>query len=163
MHIERISQEILAMFQADQSMRLAWSDDGGQWDAQLDVNNTDRLREILCRIEGWPRLRIFGDQVCNATWVLVQHADHDVAWQKACLAMMQQLPLKDVNQGNIAFLMDRIAANEGRPQVFGTQLQKGFDGRWEARNLAEPESVDSRRYIYGLEPLCLYLEGANRW
>lgn len=55
---------------------------------------------------------------------------------------------------NAAYLEDRIAMHEGRPQRFGTQwMDEPSDGRTRPWRLAEPERVDELRASVGLGPL----------
>lgn len=55
-----------------------------------------------------------------------------------------------------AYLTDRVLTNEGKPQVYGTQLI-ARDGRWVPRKLRDPDSVEAARAAAGLVPLAEYL------
>jgi hypothetical protein len=53
-----------------------------------------------------------------------------------------------------AYLEDRIALSEGRPQRFGSQwVDDPRDGRARPYNLADPEHVNDLRASVGLRPL----------
>ena len=50
---------------------------------------------------------------------------------------------------------------EGRPQRYGTQLEKRGE-HWEPLLVDDPEGLDARRQAVGLEPITEYLDGARR-
>jgi hypothetical protein len=54
----------------------------------------------------------------------------------------------------VAYLEDRIAMSEGRPQRYGTQrIDDPLDGRIRPWNLAEPDRVNKLRTTVSLGPL----------
>ena len=59
--------------------------------------------------------------------------------------------LKRVPPWHAAYLEDRIAMNEGRPQVYGTQwMDDTRDGRIRPWSLVEPDRVNQLRAGVGL-------------
>jgi hypothetical protein len=52
-----------------------------------------------------------------------------------------------------AYLADRIAVLEGRPQRFGSQFDWDEDGALSPAPILEPDTVDVRRAQLGLPPL----------
>jgi hypothetical protein len=61
---------------------------------------------------------------------------------------------KRVPLWHTAYLEDRIAMYEGRPQLYGTQwMDNPLDGRIRPWRLAEPDRVNERRAEVGLGPL----------
>ncbi|GAB3461810.1 hypothetical protein GCM10027321_22750 [Massilia terrae] len=65
--------------------------------------NKARLQAIL-RARGWPRLSAVGDDAAQGAWLIVQHADDDLPWQREALAMMEALiPSKEVRKSDIAY------------------------------------------------------------
>ncbi|HBD24542.1 MAG: hypothetical protein A2566_03690 [Candidatus Zambryskibacteria bacterium RIFOXYD1_FULL_40_13] len=145
-----LASEISAMREADQNMRKRNLDDDS-WEEGLDENNTKRMKEIVHEI-GWPSVSKVGADASRASWLLVQHADHDVAFQSHCLALMQELPSGEVQSRNIAFLTDRVRVNSGQPQLYGTQF-KQVDGKHVPKDIEDPEHVDERRKSMGLDTL----------
>ena len=123
-------------------------------DNTLDARNTKRMKEIVAEI-GWPTISKVGKDISNYAWLLVQHADHDLAFQKQCLEMMRQQPKGEVASSDIAYLEDRIRVHEGRPQLYGTQFfDKKIDGKIVStpRPIADLDNLESRRKEAGLEP-----------
>jgi hypothetical protein len=116
--------------------------------------NAARLREIVSG-HGWPNEEIAGSDGAYAAWLIVQHGLGNPAFQKEILPLLQ----KESAQGRIpawhaAYLEDRIAMYEQRPQRYGTQwLDDPQDGRNRPWPIEEPDKVDSRRASVGLGPL----------
>ena len=97
-----------------------------------------------------------GDDGAQAAWLLVQHADGDVAFQRRCLSLMEALvDTGAVFAGNVAYLTDRVLVNEGKPQIYATQFRT-VDGKSEPLPMIEPDRVDQRRATMGLQPLNEY-------
>ncbi|HJV23695.1 MAG TPA: DUF6624 domain-containing protein [Holophagaceae bacterium] len=123
----------------------------------MDKANAEALRRILDRW-GWLDPRTWGKPTEDRAWLLAQHADHDVAFQKRVLGMMEALvPKGGADPLHFAYLWDRVAVNEGRPQRYGTQGRCVGPGRWEPRAMEDPEHVDARRDAVGLPPMVDYL------
>ena len=153
--IEKFSQEIRRMYGEDQDMRERALDDQGvienKEDEKLDVKNTDRMKEIIRDI-GWPTVIKFGVEISNMAWLLVQHADHDIEFQKYCLELMKTASEGEISKRNIAYLEDRVRVNEGRLQLYGTQFG-GEGDNFGPRPIEDPDNVDIRRSELGMETL----------
>jgi hypothetical protein len=67
-----------------------------------------------------------------------------------CLDLMEQLPTGAVNQGNIAYLKDRVLMFNGKPQIYGTQFQ-GIGKDMKVYAIQDPEHVNERRASVGLD------------
>ena len=157
--IEQGSEKFLAIFaelrtmtEADQTMRNRCRDNPDEWNETVDHRNTKRMKEIIEEI-GWPSISKLSHEGASNAWLLVQHADHDLEFQKKCLTLMKAEPEGEVSKRDIAYLEDRIAISEGRPQIYGTQFHKNSDGQLEPLPIADPENVDQRRKEMGLETL----------
>jgi hypothetical protein len=57
--------------------------------ARVDVGNTDRLREIV-REHGWPGRSLVGDEAARAAWLLAQHADRQLDFQREALPLLER-------------------------------------------------------------------------
>lgn len=150
----RLCAELLKMRDVDQQMRRAALKDLKRVDLGIDARHTERMKAIVAAY-GWPGKSLVGMAGSDAAWLLVQHADHDPAFQKHCLQLLKRA----VEQGeaeprHTAYLTDRVLVAEGKPQVYGTQF----------RDITEPfpiediDQVDERRAQVGLEPLAQYAE-----
>jgi hypothetical protein len=121
----------------------------------VDEDNTAWLKAIVHR-HGWPGRALVGEAAASAAWLLVQHADHDAAFQRECLGLMEKAVERgDASAKDWAYLTDRVLRAEGRPQRYGTQFTDGPEGL-EPQPLEHPERVDERRASVGLGPLTEY-------
>jgi len=145
-----IADEIIKMSEADQKMRKS-----GQWDSSIDVANTQRMKEIVEHM-GWPTRSKVGSQASEMAWLLVQHADHDRAFQKMCLELMKAQSAGELSPANIAYLEDRVRVGKGGPQLYGTQFYADEAGHFGPRPIEDPDHVDERRQAVGLQPLSDY-------
>jgi hypothetical protein len=174
---EELRQELLRRMQEDQAARaeaVEWMKKravpgkAGKDEApvvakliRIDAKNTQRMKEIVDRY-GWPGKTLVGDDGANAAWLLVQHADHDHAFQKRCLALLKDAVKKHEASGQqLAYLTDRVLTGEGKKQVYGTQLHT-VDGRLVPQPIEDEANVDRRRKEVGLGPLTEYLETARK-
>ena len=121
----------------------------------VDAANTARMQAIIAA-RGWPGRSLVGDDGAQAAWLLVQHADHDPLFQRACLELLgRAVQAGEAAAGHHAYLTDRVLLAEGNQQLYGTQFML-VGGAWQPRPLAEPDRVDQRRRQVGLEPLADY-------
>jgi hypothetical protein len=121
----------------------------------VDAANTARMKTIIAT-RGWPGRRLVGDDGAQAAWLLVQHADHDPAFQRTCLELLgQAVQAGEADARHHAYLTDRVLLAEGNQQRYGTQFLLA-GGSWRPRPLADPDQVDERRRQVGLEPLADY-------
>ncbi len=151
MRYPAIAESIISMKNVDQNMRRRILDDPDYWDYSVDRNNTSKMREIVTQI-GWPTISKVGSEASSSAWLLVQHADKDIDFQKHCLALMNLAPKGDIDPGDIAYLEDRVQVNCHQPQTYGTQFEE-IDGRQVVREIYIPEDVDLRRQQMGLGTL----------
>ncbi|SDS37454.1 hypothetical protein SAMN04488543_1609 [Friedmanniella luteola] len=149
----RLRTELLAMLAADQEDRQG----DGQGGVGGDQERTERLRDIVDE-RGWPTQTLVGDDGATAAWVIAQHSDLDPAFQREVLALMRPaVAAGEADPGDLAYLVDRVAANAGQPQTYGTQTGCSDDGEPQRPPLTDPERVDQLRAEAGLPPLAEYL------
>lgn len=125
-------------------------------DARLMRDNSAWLRGVLARI-GWFDISRYGAEASQGAWLIVQHADHDPAWQRAMLPILAERAARgDMQRNYYAYLVDRVAVNAGEPQTYGTQGKCAGGGKWQPFALVDPERLDERRAAVGLEPGAAY-------
>lgn len=148
---QTLRQELLAMMAEDQREQKG----GGPLD---DTARVARLKEIIAE-HGWPTFDLVGRRGEEAAWVIAQHADLDLAFQRRALHLLRAaVAVGQASPGNLAYLEDRVAVAEGRPQTYGTQIRCDRGGEpAPATPIAEPDRVEQRRSRAGLEPLSDYL------
>ena len=141
---------MLAADQADRSSSGATGVGG-------DQARTERLREIVAE-HGWPTQTLVGDDGATAAWAIAQHSDLDPEFQREMLRLMgATAAIGEADRGELAYPTDRVAANAGQPQTYGTQMGCGADGKPQLAPLAEPDRVDQLRAEAGLPTLAEYL------
>ncbi len=161
--------ELATMVSADQALRkrVDFLDQGSSAQAKLagqialvDRTNMERLKALIARC-GWPTKAAHGEQAPEDAWLLAQHADRDLAFQKQVLVLIEEAAAasgEGINK-SFAYLYDRVAAAEQRPQRYGTQL---FSPSGKACDLAfkpldDRQKVEERRAQLGLPSLEGYL------
>jgi hypothetical protein len=123
--------------------------------AAIDSSNTLWLREVVAR-HGWPDRDVVGEDGASAAFLLVQHADHDTAFQAAMLPAIDAAFRRGQATGqSVALLTDRLAVARHEPQVYGSQTTM-TDGRITFEPIADSAGVDARRARMGLPSLNEY-------
>ena len=118
----------------------------------VHLENAALLAEVFGAV-GWPGRSLFGEDGAGAAFLILQHAISRPDLQRRGLELLlDAIPRGDANALDAAYLSDRIAVFEGRPQLFGTQFD-WFDGELSPAPLAEPDEADTRRANIGLPPL----------
>ncbi|MCG2694491.1 hypothetical protein L6261_00185 [Candidatus Parcubacteria bacterium] len=92
---------------------------------------------------------------------------------KAGIALSLHLPVNDLkdlfdkikekNDAEIslehkAYFIDKIRVAENKPQLYGTQIKKGGDGKIEFFEIEDSDNVNKRRKVMGMESLEVYLK-----
>ena len=124
--------------------------------ADIDAENTEWLRGVVDD-KGWPTYSAVGPDSADAAWLIVQHADEDISFQRRCLDLIAALPSDEVSKSNFAYLTDRVLLAEGEDQIYGTQFVVR-EGKWVPSRLLDSDNVDARRAEVGLQPLAEYAE-----
>lgn len=162
---ERLAAELAAM--ATEDLRVKATDDRvfarrvsmrERMDlTRVGVAHTDRLRDVVADV-GWPGRALVGDEGAEHAWLLAQHADRQLDSQRLFLAALRRaVEAGDAPAWHLAYLTDRVAMNEGRPQCYGTQVAEMARGEAVSWPIENPGGVDERRATMGLSPLSEHL------
>ncbi|HET9990282.1 MAG TPA: DUF6624 domain-containing protein [Kofleriaceae bacterium] len=153
----KLREELHRLVATDQAARMGMIKDRDNKELLAKVEDSDRastarMHEIVAAY-GWPGKKLVGKDGAHDAWLLLQHADRDLAFQKQCLALMQPLlASEDVAAIDVAYLDDRVAVAEHRPQTYGTQ----FGPDREPQPMVDPANVDARRKAIGLGTMAEY-------
>jgi hypothetical protein len=157
-----LAYELLRAAGADQCVRymgLSMRNDKklNKLGMQVDSVNLVLVRRIVAQ-QGFPGISEVGSEASQAMFLICQHADGDVAFQKKVLALMQKLAERnDIEKSGVAYLTDRIMVAEKKKQLYGTQFQ--------AANVLYPiedeAHVDERRKKMDMEPLAKYVKAVK--
>lgn len=160
-----LRQELLDMERTDQQVRQALIEkqqsgtpltpqDVGEVDS-VDTAHTKRMKAIVASY-GWPGERLVGRDGADAAFLLVQHADRDPDFQKACLPLLRKAYERGEASGqHVALLTDRVLVADGQPQRYGTQARIE-DGTIRFHPIEDSLHVDERRADMGMPPLDVY-------
>jgi hypothetical protein len=159
MDYQRIADEIIDLKNADLALRdeLVQSgqlSEGYHPDMKaMHDRNAELLNNIIDRI-GYPTIDKLGKEASEAAWLVIQHSIGKPAFMKKCLTLLETaVNERKAEPRHLAYLSDRIAVFEGRPQLYGTQ----FD--WDESGLLSPglyddvTKVNARRKSIGLNTL----------
>lgn len=163
-HYKSVAYKINKMADNDQRVRKEMQK-SGVWSNKIDKENTKELKRII-NAYGWPTVDLVGKKANKNAWLLVQHADHDIKFQKRCLVLMKKVfknDGKNIDKTNIAFLTDRVLVNEGKKQLFGTQFYKTKEGKLISRPISDIKNLDRRRAQYDLPPFDEFLKLARKY
>jgi len=134
----------------------------GKWDCSVFKNNTAWLKACI-RKHGWPRLSDVGKEASRAAWLIVQHSDRDIAFQKKCLELMRQAVAHgEASAEDLAYLEDRVLVNTGKWQLYGTQFYKDSKGTYKERPIKDRKNLAKRRKEAGMQPFSEYKKGLVR-
>ncbi|MGA2254856.1 MAG: DUF6624 domain-containing protein [Thermoguttaceae bacterium] len=169
---ERLRKELLDRVEKDQSARKALIDlVGGSKDIGPDHPDMKKLKEIdrqntmwlkkIVEQYGWPGKSLVGEDGAHSAWLLIQHADQDVPFQKRSLELLKAAVKQgEASPRDFAYLTDRVRIAEKKKQLYGTQFII-VEGKFKPHPIEDEENVDDRRKGIGLEPLADYLKSAE--
>lgn len=124
---------------------------------EIDKENMNRMKELIQKY-GWLGESLVGKDGAHAAWILVQHADSDLAFQKKCVKLMKKAVAKGEASGrDFAYLTDRVLVAENKPQIYGTQM-RFVNEKLIPAPIKDEANVDKRRKSIGLEPLAEYIK-----
>lgn len=156
---QQVRQESGLLSQDPAATRARRDDLARRW-AAVDAANLLRLKEMIATC-GWPA----GEKASHSAWLLAQHADLDVAFQRQARQLLEAaVANKAAAPRDLAYLADRIATAEGRPQEYGTQFSQSDRCTLELLPVDNLELANRRRLAIGLQSLDEYLaEGRRRF
>jgi hypothetical protein len=161
---KKLAKKINLMAVIDQRMRKR-AIKNSLWDKKIDKHNTKILKKIVKKY-GWPTINLVGKKASFNSWLLTQHADHDLRFQKKALQLIkrsfEENP-KNIDKKNIAFLTDRILVHEKKNQLFGTQFHVNKNGRLSPRPIKDNKNLDRRRGKYDLPPFRQYEKAMKKY
>jgi hypothetical protein len=123
---------------------------------KTDASNLARIEAIVKRW-GFPLNTLVGDDGVAAAFLLVQHAS-DKAFQARVLRQLEpRVKTGHISGDQFALLTDRVLVEQGKPQIYGTQLKGVEGGELKLAPIDAALEVDQRRREMGMPPLADYL------
>lgn len=159
MNYREIAKRIIGLKNSDLALRDKLIQSGqlsdGYNEAMKELHNKNAkiLNEIIDTI-GYPT----ADKVCreasDATWLVIQHAIGQPDFMKKCLKLLEiAVSENKANSKNLAYLTDRVAVLEGKPQLYGTQFDWDESGELSPNDFDDLIKVNQRRKSIGLNSL----------
>lgn len=119
----------------------------------LAKENVKELKKIIGEYS-WPSISLVGKKGVEAAWIIVQHADFDIEFQKFCLRLIKSITSKkQVFLHYTAYLTDRVFVNEGKKQIYGTQFYTNQNNKIIPRPIKDKKNLEKRRKRFNLPPL----------
>lgn len=159
MNHDTIAEKIIALKNEDLALRdkliqeKKLSDGYNEEMKALHNRNAFILNDIIDEI-GYPTIEKVGKEAYEAAWLVIQHAIEQPAFMKKCASLLKTT----VTEGNadpksLAYLSDRIAVLEGKPQRYGTQFDWDEKGELSPNPYDDLNAVNDRRKSIGLNTL----------
>ena len=118
---------------------------------KIHLANAKKLSEMIQKM-GFPVLSNAGEKGVRLSWLIIQHS---ISWPDFMREGLTQMRLAAAQNDYIlellAYIDDRIAYFEGRPQLYGTSFD-WIDGELKRTPVEEIAKLDLRRKSLGLPP-----------
>ena len=120
---------------------------------KIHTKNAKILNKIIDTI-GYPTIKKVGKEASEAAWLIIQHSIGEPDFMKKCVELLEVAVLKNTaNSKNLAYLTDRIAVFEGKPQLYGTQFDWDESGELSPNICDDLKKVNQRRKSIGLNSI----------
>lgn len=156
---QTIATKIIGLKNADIKLRDKLIQDGklgngyNQEMEKLHNDNAEILSEIIDKI-GYPTIDKVGEEAYEASWLIIQHSISKPNFMRKCVKLLENAGTEDsLDKIKLAYLSDRIAVFEGRPQCYGTQFDWDENGKLSAQHFDDLIKVNERRISIGLNTL----------
>ncbi|MBX3293482.1 MAG: hypothetical protein KF881_11410 [Acidobacteria bacterium] len=150
---------IIEMRDADLALREMLVETGELFDGYnaemeaLHIRNAEALESIINEI-GYPTADKVGEAASDAAWLIIQHAISRPDFMRKCAQMLEKAVAENrADAKQLAYLTDRIAVFEGRPQLYGTQFDWDESGEMSPSPFDDIQKVERRRKAVGLNSL----------
>ena len=163
----QLVEELNQIFVDDQKYRLQMDDSLVKYgfdsnpikliEKKMTIQDDEDLIKIAKIIDtyGWLGEDVIGHHGNKTIFIVIQHADH--ATQMKYLPIMREaVKLRKANGSDLAYLEDRVAIDQGKKQIYGTQIHTNQSGKDSILPIDDEINVDVRREALGMEPLEIY-------
>jgi hypothetical protein len=169
---KELSARLDSIYQQDQAgrMKLDSLQKKFGWESEqvqsllrpMMIQDSLNLIEIKTIIDtyGWLGPDEVGQQGSQTIFLVIQHADS--LTQVTYFPVMQEAVKKGKAKAqHLALLEDRILTNQGKEQVYGSQVRINEAGQFEFFPISDEPNVNKRRAAVGLPPLEEYAKHFN--
>lgn len=159
MEYKSIAERIIELKNSDLELRAKLVEGGQLFEgynaemAKLHNKNAEILNNIIDTI-GYPSIEKVGNEASDASWLIIQHSIGQPVFMRKCLKLLEKAVRENkADPKNLAYLTDRTAVFEGRPQVYGTQFDWDENGELNPHPFDDINSVNERRKSIGLNSI----------
>lgn len=159
MKYEKIAKKIIGLKNADLILRDKLIQSGQLSDGynkemeRLHNRNAEILNDVIGEI-GYPTIDKVGKDASEATWLVIQHAIGRPDFMKKCVQLLEvAVSQNKADSKNLAYLTDRVAVLEAKPQLYGTQFDWDQNGELSPQYFDDLDKVNQRRKSIGLNTL----------
>lgn len=119
--------------------------------AKEDHRNQELVISIIEKC-GMPTLKEVNQRQMDAIWLGLQHSTEEIR-KKYFPYVEKAVKNGDLSKQQYALMKDRMLMDDGKPQLYGSQIKNG-----KLYKLENPTSVNERRKEMGMEPIEDYLK-----
>lgn len=118
---------------------------------KIYMNNFSQLLAFTQK-SGWPGKSLVGQDGAEAAWLIAQHGNHSPPAQEYLLGLLEKASNEnEATMTQYAHLYDRVKANMGKPQKYGTLRWKNPETEaWELYPLEDSTKLNEFRAQAGL-------------
>jgi hypothetical protein len=159
MDYRSIAEKIIDLKNADLALRsklvqsVQRSEGYNEEMKDLHNRNAKILSDIIDTI-GYPTIDKVGKEANEAAWLVIQHSIGQPEFMKKSAELLKSAG--DENKADpksLAYLTDRIAVLEGKPQLYGTQFDWDKHGNLSPNLFDDLNKVNERRKSIGLNTI----------
>lgn len=156
---KNFAQTIIAARDADLALRkrlISTQKLSDGYNPEMEALHNKHAKELdrLMDIYGFPTVDKVGKEASEAAWLIIQHSIGRPKFMRKCLLLLEQAVAdQKADPILLAYLIDRIAVLEGRPQPYGTQFDWDENGTLSPNKYDDISFVNERRASLGLNSL----------
>jgi hypothetical protein len=159
MDYKSIAEKIIDLKNADLALRNKLVQSGQLSEGyneemkELHNRNAKILSDIIDTI-GYPTIDKVGKEANEAAWLVIQHSIGQPEFMKKSAELLKSAVNENkADPKSLAYLTDRIAVLEGKPQLYGTQFDWDEHGNLSPNLFDDLNKVNKRRKSIGLNTL----------
>ncbi|MBN1755468.1 hypothetical protein JW877_04555 [bacterium] len=159
MDFDKISRKLIGLKKKDDKLRTELIREGtlsNGYNQEMEVLNNENAKELNLIMEkiGFPTSDKVGEEASNAAWLIIQHSIGQPNFMKKSARLLEiAVNEKKADPKCLAYLTDRIAVFEGKPQLYGTQFDWNENGEMKPNQFDDSAKVNQRRKALGLNTL----------
>lgn len=125
--------------------------------SQIGEGKFERVQSLLEQY-GWPNYSKVGELAADALLLAINHHESDMVREQFISQIKEACLAGEGSCMEYAKIQDRILVSKDEPQIYGMQFHYNSKRDLEPFPVVDPEFVDQRRAVIGLEPLKVYLK-----